>query len=531
MNKKLNEKTKEWMGLERATFEQRAKAENYYENQLMDLIVKEFIKNNKNKITEQVDYMILSVGTSYEPLVLNLSLFQPKKILFLYTERSEQIIDKIVDFCGLNISDFQKEKVNETNPLDIYKKVKNAYLLWENPAKLYIDFTGGTKAMSAAASMAGAVIDIQLIYVGTNDYLVDFRKPRPGSETLYYISNPYEVFGDFEIEKALHLFEQYNYAGAREKLVILKEKVPDPVIRQQLDFVYYLAGMYEYWDSLDFSKAYHASEYLIHMLERDQKYNPQYILMDTLPILKEQEKLLLPLSEIREQIKEKGTMEVFGNVKFIVPLMFTMLQNSYIREEQEKYDSATLLLYRLLEMIEQRRLSLYGIDVSKADFLEIKYPVRRFPELKGKRKEDCLEWYTKEISAMKQKIFGKPAGKYMSEQISLLDGYIHLAVLQDEIMGGKGQDSIGMLKRLRSAVYLRNNSIFAHGLSPVSTIDYQKFKDYVIMLFQKFCNIEKIDYIAYRKKIEFIDPAKSKYNSIGVKQSKESQTKNKDEEE
>lgn len=519
MNKKLNEKTKEWMGLERATFEQRAKAETYYENQLMDLIVKEFIKNNKEKVTERVDCMILSVGTSYEPLVLNLSLFQPKKILFLYTERSEKIIDKIVDFCGLNTSDFQKAKVNETNPLDIYKKVKNAYLEWEEPSKLYIDFTGGTKAMSAAASMAGAVIDIQLVYVGTNDYLVDFRKPRPGSETLYYISNPYEVFGDFEIEKALHLFAQYNYAGAREKLAVLKEKVPDPVIRQQLDFLYYLAGMYEYWDSLDFSKAFHSAEYLIKMLERDRKLNPHYILMDYLPILKEQKHLLFPLSNIREQIKIKGIMKVFRELESIVPLMFTMMQNSFIREKQEKYDSATLLLYRLLEMIEQRRLALYDIDVSRANFLEIKYPMGRFVGLEGKTKEQCLEWYTREISAMKQKIFGKPSGKYMPEQISLLDGYIHLAVLQDEIMTEEGKDSVNMLKRLRSAVYLRNNSIFAHGLSPVSITDFQKFKEYVLQLFQRFCRVENIDFKESTKKMEYIDPAKSNYNSIGVKRS------------
>jgi hypothetical protein len=171
-------------------------------------------------------------------------------------------------------------------------------------------------------------------------------------------------------------------------------------------------------------------------------------------------------------------------------------------------------------MIEQRRLALYRIDVSKADFLEIKYPPERFPELKGKTKEQCLEWYTKEMSLMKQKIFGKPAGKYLPEQISLLDGYIHLAVLRDEIMTGEEKEPLVMLKRLRSAVYLRNNSIFAHGLSPVSTLDFEKFKDYVVTLFQKFCRIEQIDFKAYIKKMEYIDPAKSKYNSIGIKRAK-----------
>lgn len=85
--------------------------------------------------------------------------------------------------------------------------------------------------MSAAAAMAGAVIDIQLIYVGSNHYLPDFRKPCPGSETLFYIANPLSVFGDLEIEKAFTLFRKKNYSGAREKLEYLKEVVPEPNIR------------------------------------------------------------------------------------------------------------------------------------------------------------------------------------------------------------------------------------------------------------------------------------------------------------
>ena len=39
-------------------------------------------------------------------------------------------------------------------------------------SKLYIDFTVGTKAMSAAAVMAGVVINIQLVYVETNGVLL-----------------------------------------------------------------------------------------------------------------------------------------------------------------------------------------------------------------------------------------------------------------------------------------------------------------------------------------------------------------------
>ncbi len=74
-------------------------------------------------------------------------------------------------------------KVNETDPTSIYREIKWIYLEWKKPKKVYIDFTGGTKAMSTAAAMAGSMIGVQLIYVGSNDYLTDFCKPEPGSET------------------------------------------------------------------------------------------------------------------------------------------------------------------------------------------------------------------------------------------------------------------------------------------------------------------------------------------------------------
>ena len=85
MNENLLQKTQEWMQLERKTLEQRQQAEEFYENNLMKLIEEDFIVRNKEKVMEKVDYLVLSVGTSYEPIVLNIQLFQPKRILFLYT--------------------------------------------------------------------------------------------------------------------------------------------------------------------------------------------------------------------------------------------------------------------------------------------------------------------------------------------------------------------------------------------------------------------------------------------------------------
>ena len=495
MKKTLQKKTEEWMKLERRTLAQRQKADQYYEQEMMDDIVSEYVSNNKNKLIEKVTYLIMSVGTSYEPIVLNISLLQPERVLFLYTEQSEHILDKVVDFCQLKLSQIEKSRVNETNQTDIYREIKRCYLEWGRPDKIYIDFTGGTKAMSTAAAMAGAVIHVQMIYVGTNQYMTDFRKPFPGSERLFYISNPMDIFGDLEIDKAVELFDQYNYAGAREKLESLKETVPDPLKRQELNFIYLLAQVYEKWDALDFVNAESAMNDLLRELERDMKNNWKFVLTDLYEKLSLQESHLKHLREIPELVGQKRNAEILQKKEFIIPLMFTIYQDAVVREFQEKYDMATLLFYRLLEMIEQRRLSLYSLFVSKMDYSKM--------VVNGKAvTEEQFQIIKSKATSLKKELFGKCSSSYLPEQISLLEGFILLAALEDPIIF---DDRMGvpMLRRIRAMVFLRNNSIFAHGLAPVDISDYQKFSQFVIELFRNFCKLEQIEFDRYKKLFEW----------------------------
>ena len=508
--KYIYERGEKWKSLERKTVKQREKAENFYETKLMKLIEEEFIANNTGKVYEKVEYLIMSVGTSYEPLVLDIQLLQPRRILFLYTERTECILEKIVKYCQLDAMRYSKREVNETDPLDIYREIKAAYLKWSRPDKMYIDFTGGTKSMSAAAAMAGAVINVQLIYIGTTHYLTDFRKPEPGSETLYYISNPVEIFGDLEIEKAFALFDKFNYAGARKKLEELKESVPTPDIRQQLSFVYDLALAYEHWDALEFPAAYETMRSLTRELERDSRLNRDFLMMDFLPTLKKQETILKQLNELSGILKEKRNMDILKEKDYIVPLMFTMYINAEIRRKQEKYDMATLLLYRLLEMIEQRRLAIYNLYVSQVNYADISYNMERQPQLKGMSQDEMFRLLKDTVITIRKDLFpGRKVSTYLSEQISLLDGFVLLLALNDEISEVKAGRPVDKLKRIRSMVFLRNNSIFAHGLGPVSESDFMKFRTFVIDIFKEFCEIEEIDFERYSADIEWLNPIHS----------------------
>ena len=153
--KGLKELTAEWMQLERKTLEQRKDAARFYDEHLMKPIEDEFVRNNQDMVFEDVEYMVISVGTSYEPIVLDIQLLKPAKILFLYTETSQDTMAKVIGYCGLSPNRYDKSLVSEVDPMDTYREIKSFYLRSGKPGKMYIDFTGGTKAMSAAATLAG----------------------------------------------------------------------------------------------------------------------------------------------------------------------------------------------------------------------------------------------------------------------------------------------------------------------------------------------------------------------------------------
>lgn len=506
----LKELTEQWMQLERKTFEQRNEASRFYDEYLMKPIEEEFIKNNRDMVFEEVEYMVISVGTSYEPIVLDIQLLKPGKMLFLYTEESEITMSKVIKYCGLTSDRYDKSIVSEIDPMDIYKEIKDFYLRCGKPGKMYIDFTGGTKAMSAAAALAGAMIDVQMVYCSSDEYLVDFRKPYPGSERLMYIENPLAVFGELEIEKAFELFDKHNFAGAKEKFSLLHENLPDPALRQQLGFVALLSKAYEAWDALDFIPAYENMLQLQKEIERDKKLHRNYLLMDFSVHIERQRTLLEYLRKIPQLQENRDMCGILKNGEILHALAFTLYQNAKTRDKQEKYDMATLLLYRLLEMMSQRRLMQYGIFASRPDYKNTKYNTRKYPAVKEMNETEKMKWLTERFGRVSEAVFRKEKEWALPSPIASLDGFIILAALGDPILGnGKLAEAVSMIKRIRSMVYLRNNSIFAHGLGPVSYKDYSRFKTFVFDMFQTFCKIENIDFTEWEKYIEWINPMES----------------------
>lgn len=470
----LLEKSKYWKNMDRSDEEHRKKAEDYYKKELMPVITEHFIQ--ENKIEDECEALVLTLGMSYEPLVLSILAFMPKKVLILYTDKSYRLLDDVIGFTGLKASQYSTSKVDEKNPLQLYKEIKDAYEKWGRPENVYVDFTGGTKPMAAGCAMAGSAIGAKLVYIGS-EYLDDLKKSDPGSEKLCYIDDPYVVFGDIEKDKAISLFNSMDYILAYKIFEELDRKVPGTKEYNALKFI---SKAYNAWESLDIRGAAVFLNKCLEIIETEGKLSTHFVLYKHKKNLTEQRNVLKILEKIHHanDSKEEKTI-VFSNVGY---LLANLYQNAIRREKQEKFEMAALLLYRVLEIIEQKRLWNYGIDTSDAEYTGLRYD------------EDLL---LKKINDVIKKTRDLNKFSHLEKKIGLLNGYILLAALEDDIFTvGKFCNAVDIsssLKKLRSNVEARNKSIFAHGYEFIDKKKYYNFKQIVDEYIERFCLVEGID--------------------------------------
>ncbi|MXV74154.1 TIGR02710 family CRISPR-associated protein, partial [Candidatus Poribacteria bacterium] len=293
---------------------------------------------------------------------------------------------------------------------------------------------------------------------------------------------PYTVFGDLEVEKARDLYERHDYAGAQRIFNQLEAQVRDPNLITVYRAYGFLCEIYEAWDNLDISRARTNVDHLLNILERFSpsvnQLEPLYSLM---PILSEHKKAL------------EGLDNIFNNEKlaFNIPdgfhFAFMLYHNALRRKAQGKLDTACLLLYRLLEWIEQHRLAQYGIitsdpNYSKSDVDEIEL----FDKYKKKRKD----------------VYGNVSMSDLPNPIALVDGFLTLGALDDDIVDGLNWQAF------RGQVEIRNRSIYAHGMSKINEKSFNAFKATVEGRFKKAQEITDTDINAdaFNDQHKFIAP-------------------------
>lgn len=481
LKEKIEKFSKEWKAVERDTEEKRKTAEEFYRDKLMPLVKEYFLKNNKENV--KCECLILTLGTSYEPLVLSISALRPKKVLIMYTEQTQHFLDDVIEFTNLKPSQYQTALIGSENPLTLYKKVKDIYIEWNRPKNICVDFTGGTKCMAASCAMAGSAIGAKLIYIGNDKYLGDLKKPDPGTEKLFVVDDPFEVFGDLERDEAISLFNKMNFNSAYRIFSKLENKVPGS--NKEYTALRYISRAYDSWDSLNLKQADSDMHKCLDIINNEARVEKNFILSKHKETIKEQADAIAKLYNIHANGNKK---EIFKNIEYIIANFY---ENAMRREKQGKYEMASLLLYRILEMIEQKRLWNYdSFDTSNADYEKLKCD------------KDML---FKVMNVFVDKIGNKQIYK-LDKEISLMNGYIILATIEDEFFTDKDEnEKVQELIELRDKVHVRNKGSFAHGFEFIDESKYKTFKKMVDRYISIFYRIEKIDKDKIFKPMKFIE--------------------------
>jgi len=428
----FEEKVKKWESIE-----DKDEATSYYFKEIFPDVLEHFLEEGKKRIDKNYDYIISIVGFSPEPIILFNKFFNPKKHYFICSNETEKTIDTVVDFLGLKSSQYEKFKVNPTEISDIYKTIKDI-VIKNNLSDVLVDITGGKKSMAGAASLAGSMLYADIGYVDYLKYNEQKRKPEPKTEYPVILENPLRYFGDIEIDRAKTLFDNYQFEQAEEILTQLEDKINEvgEVRKYKL-----LSEIYGSWNKFEIDKAIEKFEELF------QKEKDYVIKLE--PTLKE--KLKLHYETLRK-IKEAllGQKQDYLAYK---PLNFFFTAERYATVK--KYDIAVFLMYRTIESVSQARLFELGLDTSNA----------------------TDEWYsqnniTKEnFNAVSKELFQSSYyERGLPRKVALMDGYIILSIKKDYVLKGM------KLNEILDVTNLRNESVYAHGVKPLTNEEFNKIR-------------------------------------------------------
>jgi CRISPR-associated protein (TIGR02710 family) len=394
--------------------------------------------------------MIMSVGGSPEPLVASLNKYEPQYVCFFASQQSIDMVPRIKDRLTFSPQDYKVIVDNAEDILECYEKALECCRFFEQNGILLkdvvIDYTGGTKAMSAALALLAVSKGCSLSYVGGSQRdKGGLGEVISGYERVFAHDNPWEIMGVEETKRAATLFNKYQFEAAESQLEEAIRKVRKrEALRYYLDAVKKLCQGYDLWDrfahkealgklkkGLDGLKSYAA-------IASDQKA------LEVTAVVEENVRFLQDLSAESSDFTKPSRKHVLD-----------LLANARRRSEEGKYDDAVARLYRTLELLAQLKLQEYGIKTSSVDVTKVPKDM---------------------VGELRQRYTDPSNGRI---KLPLKASYDLLLKLNDQL--GEEFKNCKGIDRVLDA---RNNSILAHGFQPVGRDIFDKLWELILQFSQ-----------------------------------------------
>jgi len=332
--------------------------------------------------------VLLTVGSTAAPLLHTLPQLRPGAVVFVCSEQTQETVVKVKHALAEQLSGEEPPRyktlivADPVNLVECHRGVAEGLRFLRDEIGLEreairIDFTGGTKAMSAAAVLAAAPEGYRFLYVsGAERNKGGVGVVQDGTEQLCLPENPWSVLEEPELRRLLEMAALGQWAAAQDSARrLLKRAGSDgqPVF-QQLERV--LKGL-SWWDCFEHERAWKAWE--------EGKAPSNLVALATAgnrPLVvafgrkcQGMISLLAPVAKAHE-VTDTAETPKKPNDKCDL-LVLDMLGNGDRRAGRGHYDEAALRYYRAVELCVSRRLQhLYGIDNSSVDETDVPSPLR-----------------------------------------------------------------------------------------------------------------------------------------------------------
>ncbi len=399
--------------------------------------------------------MIVTVGGSPEPIIYSLKTHKPKFIYFIPSKDTQKIIHEIVEAVFPPNGRVDHKSIVVENAEDLpaaFKTCQEAFLeiknLNFNEYEVLADLTGGTKVMSAALVLAAAYQGAQIVYVsGSQRTKEGVGIVESGTERVIYRAHPYDITAKSQIESFRNNFNSCRFEAAIADCEVIIGKGNES-LKNIFGALKDICEAYRWWDLFNFKRAAHHLN-----CGKDRLQKLLFNIRDL------QSSFSRYLSKITDHLKRLNYIKTDD---FTTDLVEELVANAKRRAAEGKYDDAVARLYRALELLAQVEFrQVYGRSTTQ-------FPLSLFEE------------------NIRNKIYpNSPADREVD--IGCQKAFEILAEMGKKI----GSQYSANKKEIHELLSARNNSIMAHGTSPLDKKDFDKF----LKIFDKF----NIDYA----KIEF----------------------------
>lgn len=393
--------------------------------------------------------LLLTVGGSPDPLITSVRDLMPDRVVFFASEMTRKCVDgagkpnerrrgaevekldNLVTLLELSGFDASRDLVvleDIDNVQDCYRQMmeKVQSLRAGGTRSISVDYTGGTKTMSAALVMVAMDEGLGIhVTTGIRDNTRAVERGQATRDVGVTDLRTRRVLG----HDYAHALKAFDFGAAERHLRnLMRPSDLSKELRERIQVLRCVSEALGHWDVFRHSAALECVD------------SPAFT---RLP--KVRELVVEPLRKlvaVRKWLVEGGELPKSTSGYELVE---DLLWNARRRAHRERFDDAVGRLYRALEMLAQVRLRLgFSIDTSK---------VRR-----DQLSEELAGHYLEPVQN--------------EAPLGLRKAYSLLRDLGDEPVGRLfGEQE----KVLVNALSLRNHSLFAHGYQPIGKAEYASF--------------------------------------------------------